>query len=204
MNKAEFMMRLQESLSGLPEEVILEHMSFYSEMIDDRIEDGLSEEDAVAAVGPVEEIVGQAITEVSLPTLVRKRVTPKRRLHTWEKVLIILGFPIWFSLLAAGFAIMLSVYAVIASLIISFWAVFISLVGCAIGGSFIGTINLIKAEPAVGVAQIGLGILCGGLAISFFYVCKLATKAGIAMSKSFALTIKKLFIRKDTQDENLN
>ncbi len=204
MNKAEFMVRLQDGLAGLPEESLSEHMSFYSEMIDDRIEDGLSEEEAVAAVGPVEDIVGQVITETPLTTLVRERVRPKRRMKTWELVLLILGSPIWLSLMIAGFAIVISIYAVIGSFIVAFWAIELTFIACAIGGSFIGTINLIKAEPAIGVAQIGFGILCGGLAIAFYYVCRLATKAGVVIAKSFALTIKKLFMRKDTQDENLN
>ena len=98
-------------------------MSFYSEMIDDRIEDGLSEEEAVAAVGPVEDIVGQVITETPLSTLVRERVRPKRRMKTWELVLLILGSPIWLSLMIAGFAIVISIYAVIGSFIVAFWAI---------------------------------------------------------------------------------
>ena len=48
MNKLEFMRRLREALSGLPQEELAERLTFYDEMIADRTEDGLSEEAAVA------------------------------------------------------------------------------------------------------------------------------------------------------------
>ena len=59
MDKHDFLMQLQNRLSGLPQEDIEERLNFYNEMIDDRIEDGLSEEEAIAAVGSLDEIVLQ-------------------------------------------------------------------------------------------------------------------------------------------------
>ena len=52
MNKQEFLSRLRKQLRGLEDRE--ERVTFYSEMIDDRMEDGLSEEEAVAAVGSLE------------------------------------------------------------------------------------------------------------------------------------------------------
>ena len=46
MNKQEFLNQLRSGLNGLPHEEIEERVMFYSEMIDDRVEEGLSEEDA--------------------------------------------------------------------------------------------------------------------------------------------------------------
>ena len=51
MNKTEFLVRLQQGLTGLPQEDIDERLNFYNEMISDRMEDGLGEEEAVACVG---------------------------------------------------------------------------------------------------------------------------------------------------------
>ena len=45
MNKQEFFEQLRKGLSGLPKDDIEERLTFYKEMIEDRIEDGLSEED---------------------------------------------------------------------------------------------------------------------------------------------------------------
>lgn len=57
MNKQEFFAAVQAGLSDLPEEDIQRAVDFYGEIIDDCMEDGMPEEDAVAAVGPVEEII---------------------------------------------------------------------------------------------------------------------------------------------------
>ena len=49
MNKAEFLDALCAHLSGLPQRDIDASQEYYSEIIDDRMEDGLSEEAAVEA-----------------------------------------------------------------------------------------------------------------------------------------------------------
>ena len=61
MTKAEFLAELRAAISGLPEADIEKSLDFYSEMIDDRVEDGLSEEEAVAALGSVENIKTQIL-----------------------------------------------------------------------------------------------------------------------------------------------
>ena len=67
MDKQEFLRRLRQGLSGLPREELEDRLIFYSEIIDDHMEEGLSEEQAVLAVGPIGEIVEQVLGEVSLP-----------------------------------------------------------------------------------------------------------------------------------------
>ena len=103
MGKAEFMETLRKRLAGLPQAEIEERLAFYNEMIDDRIEDGLTEEEAVAEVGPVEDVVNQIMSEIPLTALVREKVRPKRTLRVWEIILLVLGSPIWLSLLIAVF-----------------------------------------------------------------------------------------------------
>ena len=46
MSKQEFLEQLRRGLSGLPREDIEERLKFYSEMLEDRMEEGLSEEEA--------------------------------------------------------------------------------------------------------------------------------------------------------------
>ena len=50
MSKQEFLDQLRARLSGLPRQDVIERLNFYSEMIDDRMEEGLSEEDAKAMI----------------------------------------------------------------------------------------------------------------------------------------------------------
>lgn len=78
MNKNEFLVQLRKKLSGLPQDDIEERLIFYSEMIDDHMEEGLSESEAVSAVGDIDEIVKQAIADVPLAKLAKERIRPKR------------------------------------------------------------------------------------------------------------------------------
>lgn len=54
MTKEQFLRAVRERLTGLPQSDIDRSLDFYSEMIDDRIDEGLSEEEAVAAMGSPE------------------------------------------------------------------------------------------------------------------------------------------------------
>ena len=71
MSKQEFLAQLRKSLSGLPQEDIEERLTFYSEMIEDHIEEGRPEEEAVSAVGSVDEIAAQAVAEIPLAKIAK-------------------------------------------------------------------------------------------------------------------------------------
>ena len=51
MNKSEFLNSLEEKLKELPKDEIRKTIDYYDEMIDDRIEDGMTEEEAVKSIG---------------------------------------------------------------------------------------------------------------------------------------------------------
>ena len=78
MNKQEFLNELRQGLNGLPQYDIEERVSFYSEMIDDRIEEGFSEADAVAAVGSIADIVFQVVSDTPLTKIVKQRTKNKK------------------------------------------------------------------------------------------------------------------------------
>ena len=140
MSKQGFLAQLRKGLSGLPQEDIEERLTFYSEMIDDRIEEGLSEPEAVSAIGTVDDIITQILADTTITKLVKEKVKPKRTPKAWEIVLLVLGSPIWLSLLIVAFAIVLSLYATLWSVVISLWAVFGSLIGCSFGSMVAGLI----------------------------------------------------------------
>ena len=73
-------------------------------MLDDQMEEGLSEEEAVAAVGPVDEIVRQIIADTPLAKLAKERMRPRRQLKAWEIVLLVLGSLALSILLTKAFA----------------------------------------------------------------------------------------------------
>ena len=197
MNKVEFILELNEKLYGAPNDDIEKSLDYYSEMIDDYIEDGLLEEEAVAAVGVPEEIAKQIIADIPLAKIAKNRLMPKRRLNAFQIVLIVLGSPIWLSLSICAVAVIFSVYVCLWSVIISLWAVFVSLVACAFVGLVAGVTLAIYSNVYSGIALIGAGIVCAGLSIFMFYFCKLATKGILMLTKKFALWIKSCFFKKE-------
>ena len=197
MNKEMFLEELKRKLIGLPQADIDERLAFYSEMIDDRIEDGLTEEEAVAKVGSVDEIVAQIMSEIPLTKLVKEKVKPKRSLRVWEIVLIVLGFPVWFPLLIAFLAIVFAVYVVIWSLAIAVYAVTLGITVSAVA-CIPGTVICIIAHRLIAaVFCLGAGVLLAGIAILLFFACIGITKGMLKLTKGMLLGIKRSFVGKE-------
>ena len=133
MSKQEFLGALYNGLSGLPKEDIENSVQFYSEMIDDRMDEGMTENEAVEDIGSVNEIIQQILSESSLPKLVKRTVSKKHDWKVWEIVLLAVGSPVWFPLLLTAIVIVLTVYIVIWSVVLSFYAADFSL---AVSGIF--------------------------------------------------------------------
>lgn len=195
MTKQEFMTALRAKLSGMPEQDVEERLSFYSEMIDDRIEEGMSEEDAISQIGSVDEIASQIISEIPLTKIVKEKIKPKKRLTAWEIILLVLGAPIWLPLLFAAISVFFAVYIVIWSVVIFLWAVEIAFISCSFGGVISGVICAICGRIPAGIAMIGAGITCAGLSIFLFFGCKGVTKGILLLTKKIALGIKNLFVK---------
>ena len=123
MNKEAFLTAIRKKLSGLPKREAEERLNFYSEMIDDRIEEGLSEEEATAAIGSVDAIAAGIRTEIVAEKAEVCEKKPQRRRRGLENVLLVIGSPVWIAFLAVVFACLCSAYAVVWSLIAVLWAV---------------------------------------------------------------------------------
>lgn len=194
MNKQEFLSRLKEKLPA--NEDTQERLSFYSEMIDDRTEEGMSEEEAVAEIGTVESVLSQILSEIPLSKLVKETVKPKRALKAWEIVLLILTSPVWISLLIAAFVIVISVYIVIWSLLISLWAIEVSFALGAVYMAIYVVVFIAQGRMLQSAAYFGASIALVGISILMFFVCKKASKGTIMLTKKIAEGIKLIFIRK--------
>lgn len=197
MTKQEFTNSLRTRLSGLPKGELEERLSFYSEMIDDLTEDGLTEEEAVAKIGSVEDIARQIIADIPLTKIAKHRIKRSRAMGAWEIVLLILGSPIWLSLLIALFTVIISIYAVLWSLIISLWAVFASVIGCALGALICGAVYVCTGNTLSGLGLIGAALVCAGLSIFLFFGCKASAKGTLLLTKKIAIGIKNCFIKKE-------
>ena len=190
MTKAEFIEALRGRLAGLPPEEAAERLSFYNEMITDRMEDGMPEEAAVAEIGPVEDVVNQIMSEIPLSALVRQKVKPKRALKAWEMVLLVLGSPVWLPLLIAAFAVAFSLYIVVWAVVVSLWAVVISL-AAGVLWCLIAVFRYQHAgNPGGALFAGGAALICAGLAIALFIGCRKLTKGVVLLTKRIILGIK--------------
>lgn len=196
MTKLQFLLALHDKLSGLPQDDVEQRLNFYSEMIEDRMEDGLGEEEAVAAIGSVAEIAAQIVADIPLAKIAKEKIKPKRRLSAWEIVLLAMGSPIWLALLIAAVAVGFSVYVVLWSLVISLWAVEASVWACALAG-VIGIAFAFNGNVLTGFAMLGAGFVCAGLAIFLLYGCKAAINGIILLTKKLVFGIKTCFIKKE-------
>lgn len=197
MKKREFLARLRKSLRGLPKNDVEERLTFYGEMIDDGIEDGLSEEDAVSRIGSVDEIARQIIADIPLAKIAKERIKPKRKLSAGEIALLAVGSPIWLSLMLAAVAAIFAVYVSLWSVIVALWATFGSFAACAVAGVPTMIIFAAGGKTLPGLAILAAGLVCAGLSVFAFYGCKAITKVILLFTKEIAIRIKKCFIGKE-------
>lgn len=197
MKKLEFMLALQDKLSDLPQADMKDRLNFYSEMIDDRMEEGLCEEEAVSAIGSVDEIAAQIVEDIPFSKIAKERLKAKRRLKAWAIVLLVLGSPIWFSLAISAIAVVFSLYVSVWAVIVSLWAVFVSVIAGAVGGILSGIALILTGHILGGTAVIGGSIVCAGVSIFLFCGCKLATAGILLLTKKIPVWIKNCFIKKE-------
>lgn len=194
MNEEEFLNALRNKLVGLPEADVEDRLSFYQEMIEDRIDEGKSEEEAVNEIGSVDDIVKEIAKDTPLAKLVKEKVRPKRSLRAWEIVLIALGFPLWFPLVVTAFVLALVAYLLIWVWVLVIYTVEISLATAGAGGFIIFMAYL--ANGNFNLTALGASIMSLGGAILLIFGCIGITKATIKLSRSIVIGIKSAFIKK--------
>lgn len=194
MKKQEFLSLLKKRLSSLPKKEIEERVSFYSEMIDDRMEDGMSENEAVRDIGGPE-LVSSEVLKITPKKQRGKIKREKKETNLTLILLLALGFPIWLPLLISGFAVIVSLYATLWSLLVSLWAVFISLAVSAPAGLIIGLINIFSGNGAVGAITVGGSFVAAGIAVFLYFGCIAATRGMLSLTRKTAESAKNLFTK---------
>ena len=196
MRKQDFIKELRLNLSFLPKEEIEDRISFYSELTDDKIEEGVKEEDAIKSIGSIDEIINQIIDEMPLSKIAKDKIKPKRKLNGLEIALIIVGSPIWLSLLLSLIAVLFSLYIIGWSIVISIWAILISLIAVLVAGIVLTIISLFSNIYIVALSYLGATLVILGLTILMHYVCKIITRLYIKLTKLIVLSIKKKMLKR--------
>ncbi len=197
MNKQEFIETLRKKLSGLPKNEIEERVSFYSEIIEDKIEEGILEEQAVTEIGNIDDIVSEIIKDIPLIKIAKEKLKPKNKFSAIEITLIALGSPIWFSLIVSALAVIFSLYVAFWSVVISFWAAFISLIASGGAGIITGFTLIFIGNSIQGLALVGASIFLAGLSIFIFYGVSALSKYYVLLTKNIVLGVKNRLLKKE-------
>ncbi len=189
MNKNEFLKILRRNLKELPVSEVEERVLFYSEIIDDKVEEGFSEDDVIAEIGEPEALAKSILGEY--PEYKKGKDKNKtHKLSALEIVLLSLGSPVWVSLFVAALAVVISLYIVIWSVVISFWAAQVSLAVCAFAALFLSVCFFVCGNTATGFAALGASMVLAGLSIFLFFTCTALSKAVVMMTKLIFVKIK--------------
>ena len=194
MNKREFSDALRRELNGYPTEEVERSVSFYEEMIDDRVENGMTEEAAVASLGSVEEIAKKLREEMPITAIVRSRVQntyEKQKKKTggsalpWILLAVVLS-PVWIPLAIAVLTVWLGILVAAVAVVA---AVFCTVVGLLFAaGVFLVALIMAAGTVGPGGTLFGVGsvLVCIGLSILLFW-------AAIGIGKALYTGIRALF-----------
>ena len=194
MTKNEFLSELREKLQGLPPADIDERVSFYEEMIDDRVDEGEKEEDIIEEIGDVDDVVMEIAKDTPLVKIVKEKIKPKRKIKAWEIVFLAVGFPLWFSLAIVALVLIFVFWLLVWVMVIVTYAVETALVATSVSGAVAFMAYFANGE--MNFAPIGMSIMCAGAALLMVFACIAATKGSIKLSKKIVTGIKMLIIGK--------
>ena len=182
MTRQEYLDELRAALAELPADEAARACAFYEEMIDDRIEAGLDEQDAVAQMEPPAEAAARILDE--LPTVPRAiaqaqaaRRTGCGRAALWAAVIV--GSPLWVSVLIAALAFVLCGVIMLCIPFVMTWTLAVAFLLCtpvaifaagcaAFAGS--GTVALVDLGIGLGMGGVGLLGLIAALFVTRFFV----------------------------------
>ncbi len=196
MTKTEFLSQLRARLSSLPQGDLDRSLDFYGEMIDDRMEDGMSEREAVANMGDLSKIAEQILSQGAT----REEPEPEKDVADGNPRYVLRN-P-W----AVGFLspFLLILWAVAFSIIISLWAVVVSLYAVNVvlgvtGGTLhvAGTALFFAEGFGNGLLVFGSGVVLIGLTVLWGVGCKYAALGMSKLTKLIFRGLVAMILRKE-------
>ena len=195
MDKYDFLLALEKRLEGLPEADRQASLDFYSEMLDDLMEGGMTERDAVESLGSVDAIAEEILMDTPLPKLVKAKMK-KRRLSGLEITLLAVGFPIWLPILVSLLSVIFAIYVSLWAVVISLYAANVAMAACAPTGILAAVVLFASGKPTAALLFLGAGLALAGLSILWFLLCNLTAKGMWKLGRLTLRGIKACFIRK--------
>lgn len=198
MDKESYLARLREALRGLPKADVEESLAYYTELIEDRMEDGLGEAEAVGQLPAPEDAAQEILLSQPLARIVAARVKPKRRLGVWEIVLLVLGSPVWLPLLLTFAVLVLTAYLLVWVVALVLWTVDLSAAVGAVGGLAGMLGGILQRNMYTELFAVGAALACAGLAILLFFAALWSTRACARLGKALLRSLKAQLIGRET------
>ena len=192
MNKTQFCALLENKLKPyLSPKEMYKTLNFFEEMIDDRIDEGLSEEEAVSQLGDIDIIVDQILDEHNIGKKQTKlvwRFVPRKIPTELGFIITILLLPVWITIFALGASLFIVILSIIFSIVLTIIAI------------FIGGILLILKSPFYLIYErnisyfldtLGFGFVNTGIGlIGIYWLLKMHKK-----SRRDGVSIKTIFVK---------
>ena len=196
MSKADFLRLLERALMQLSEEERQKNLEYYSELLDDMMEEGMTEAEATAKLGSPNQIAQSILQEMPLGKLVSTRMKPKSGWTPLAIVLAVVGSPVWVPLLLATVAIVLAVFVSIWALGFAAVAVVIALAVAVVAAPIFAVRAAVMTLP-LGLMLLGAGLVLLGLCVLGGLMAVVLCKLLWQLTVWLAHKIKGLFIRKE-------
>ena len=192
MNKTQFCALLENKLKPyLSPKEMYKTLNFFEEMIDDRIDEGLSEEEAVLQLGDIDIIVDQILDEHNIGKKQTKlvwRFVPRKIPTELGFIITVLLLPVWITIFALGASLFIVILSIIFSIVLTIIAI------------FIGGILLILKSPFYLIYErnisyfldtLGFGFVNTGIGlIGIYWLLKMHKK-----SRRDGVSIKTIFVK---------
>ena len=192
MNKTQFCALLENKLKPyLSPKEMYKTLNFFEEMIDDRIDEGLSEEEAVSQLGDIDIIVDQILDEHNIGKKQTKlvwRFVPRKIPTEFGFIITVLLLPVWITIFALGASLFIVILSIIFSIVLTIIAI------------FIGGILLILKSPFYLIYErnisyfldtLGFGFVNTGIGlIGIYWLLKMHKK-----SRRDGVSIKTIFVK---------
>lgn len=163
MSEKEYLKKLKRSLSPLKKKDRDPLLEFYKEMIEDKMENGKTEYEAVSELEPVETVAERTLDEYGINRNDPK-VKLKTRLSPLSIVLIIISSPIWIGLAAgavgAAVGLLCGALAVVVSVVVA--CVCLTLCGPIV---FVSGIVRLFTDVGSGLIAMGSGLVATAIGV---------------------------------------
>lgn len=175
MTEKEYLKQLKGHLSGVKREDRDALCGYYREMIEDRMESGKSEEDAVGELESPATVAARARAEYGMPA--SSPATDQKR-SGLTIALMILGSPLWLALACVALGLSIGAIGLALGLAV---AIVAACLGLCIGGpvTFVSGLFLLTENVPVGLINMGIGLVAGAGGVLLSLAVYRLTEKGI-------------------------